>query len=161
VWLDRERRAGKRIPFEGAQGRCSTAPPSSLVNTVAAQAATRLRPRAGRDQLRARHHQATPRAWARGLSGWDETGRLLGSAARVRHGDRSPSPLRLVRRLPRAPDAESRRHQRHRPHQARRARPAAELKICVGYHSTAAIDYLPAAQAAQARVEPIYETMEG
>src|SRR5882724_4855335 len=38
----------------------------------------------------------------------------------------------------------------------------AELKICVGYRLDGReIDYLPAAQAAQARVEPIYETMEG
>src|SRR6478752_1259317 len=37
-----------------------------------------------------------------------------------------------------------------------------ELKICVGYRLDGReIDYLPAAQAAQARVEPIYETMEG
>ncbi len=37
-----------------------------------------------------------------------------------------------------------------------------ELKICVGYMLDGKrIDYLPAAQGAQARVEPIYETMEG
>jgi adenylosuccinate synthase len=37
-----------------------------------------------------------------------------------------------------------------------------ELKICVGYKLDGKrIDYLPAAQGAQARVEPIYETMEG
>jgi adenylosuccinate synthase len=37
-----------------------------------------------------------------------------------------------------------------------------ELKICVGYASTARrIDHLPASQGAQARVEPVYETIEG
>ncbi|MGH1398067.1 MAG: adenylosuccinate synthase [Alphaproteobacteria bacterium] len=37
-----------------------------------------------------------------------------------------------------------------------------ELKICVGYRLDGEeIDYLPAAQAAQAAVEPIYETMPG
>ena len=37
-----------------------------------------------------------------------------------------------------------------------------ELKICVGYRLDGKrIDHLPAAQGAQARVEPIYETLEG
>ncbi|SFO50935.1 Adenylosuccinate synthetase [Cohaesibacter marisflavi] len=37
-----------------------------------------------------------------------------------------------------------------------------EIKICVGYMLDGErIDYLPASQGAQARVEPIYETMEG
>ncbi|MGO8738170.1 adenylosuccinate synthase [Rhodoblastus sp.] len=36
------------------------------------------------------------------------------------------------------------------------------LKVCVGYRLDGeTIDYLPASQAAQARVEPIYETIEG
>ncbi len=37
-----------------------------------------------------------------------------------------------------------------------------EIKICVGYKLDGGeIDYLPASQGAQARVEPIYETLEG
>ncbi|MEL6920480.1 MAG: adenylosuccinate synthetase, partial [Pseudomonadota bacterium] len=37
-----------------------------------------------------------------------------------------------------------------------------EIKICVGYELDGErIDYLPASQGAQARVEPIYETVEG
>jgi adenylosuccinate synthase len=37
-----------------------------------------------------------------------------------------------------------------------------EIKICVGYRLDGReIDYLPAAQGAQARVEPIYEVLEG
>ncbi|HEY6632174.1 MAG TPA: adenylosuccinate synthase [Rhizobiaceae bacterium] len=37
-----------------------------------------------------------------------------------------------------------------------------EIKVCVGYLLDGeTIDYLPASQAAQARVEPIYETLEG
>jgi adenylosuccinate synthase len=38
----------------------------------------------------------------------------------------------------------------------------AEIKVCTGYRLDGQmIDYLPAAQGAQARVEPIYETLEG
>jgi adenylosuccinate synthase len=38
----------------------------------------------------------------------------------------------------------------------------AEIKICTGYRLDGeTIDYLPASQGAQARVEPIYETLEG
>ena len=37
-----------------------------------------------------------------------------------------------------------------------------ELKVCVGYRlDGGTIDYLPAATALQARVEPVYETLEG
>ena len=37
-----------------------------------------------------------------------------------------------------------------------------ELKVCVGYQLDGErVDHLPAAEAAQARVEPIYETLEG
>ena len=37
-----------------------------------------------------------------------------------------------------------------------------EIKVCVGYRLDGQeIDYLPAAQSAQARVEPIYKTLEG
>jgi adenylosuccinate synthase len=37
-----------------------------------------------------------------------------------------------------------------------------EIKVCTGYMLDGElIDYLPAAQAAQARVEPVYETLEG
>ena len=37
-----------------------------------------------------------------------------------------------------------------------------EIKVCTGYRlDDELIDYLPASQAAQARVEPVYETLEG
>jgi adenylosuccinate synthase len=37
-----------------------------------------------------------------------------------------------------------------------------EIKVCVGYHLDGnRIDYLPASEHAQARVEPIYETIAG
>jgi len=37
-----------------------------------------------------------------------------------------------------------------------------EIKVCTGYKLDGqVIDYLPASQGAQARVEPIYETLEG
>ena len=42
------------------------------------------------------------------------------------------------------------------------ALPGGKLKICVGYKLDGVeLDYLPAAQGAQARVEPIYEEMDG
>ena len=131
---------------------------------------------AGRDRLRRRaaarsttcsaSPRPTRRAWARGRFPTelkDETGRLLGERGQE-FGTVTGRPRRCgwFDAVPRAPDAESRRHRRHRPHQARRARPLPELKICIGYRLDGReIDYLPAAQAAQARVEPIYETMEG
>jgi adenylosuccinate synthase len=38
----------------------------------------------------------------------------------------------------------------------------AEIKVCSGYRLDGeVIDYLPASQGAQARVEPVYETLEG
>src|SRR5213076_2762903 len=37
-----------------------------------------------------------------------------------------------------------------------------EIKVCTGYRLDGEmIDYLPASQGAQARVEPVYETLEG
>ena len=37
-----------------------------------------------------------------------------------------------------------------------------ELEICIGYKLDGkTIDYLPASEGAQARIEPIYETLEG
>ena len=37
-----------------------------------------------------------------------------------------------------------------------------EIKVCTGYRLDGeVIDYLPASQGAQARVEPVYETLEG
>jgi adenylosuccinate synthase len=37
-----------------------------------------------------------------------------------------------------------------------------ELKVCTGYRLDGeTIDYMPASQAAQAQVEPVYESMEG
>ncbi|MFL9828886.1 adenylosuccinate synthetase, partial [Rhodoplanes sp. SY1] len=37
-----------------------------------------------------------------------------------------------------------------------------EIKVCTGYRLDGrTIDYLPASERAQARVEPIYETIEG
>jgi len=37
-----------------------------------------------------------------------------------------------------------------------------EIKVCIGYRLDGAeIDYLPAGERAQARLEPVYETIEG
>ncbi len=60
--LDRERRAGSRILFEGAQGALldidhGTYPFVTSSNTVAGQAATGVRHGTARGRLRARHRQ--------------------------------------------------------------------------------------------------------
>ena len=64
VWslLDRKRREGKRILFEGAQGALldvdhGTYPYVTSSNTVAVPGGDRFGPRAGRDRLCARHLQ--------------------------------------------------------------------------------------------------------
>ena len=166
----RQRRTESASCSRARKASCSTsttAPiPSSPPRT---RWRRRLRPSrawARRAQLRARHHQGLYHARGRGAVP-DRTERRDGrdprrARGRVRHGDGAAAPLRLVRRLPGAPDAEGRRHQWYRVHQARRARWAAELKVCVGYRLDGLpLDHLPAAQDAQVRVVPIYETMEG
>ena len=161
VWalLDRERRAGKRILFEGAQGALldidhGTYPFVTSSNTVAAQAATGsgLGPGAINYVLgitKAYTTRVGEGPFPTELK--DETGRLIGERGdRVRHGDRAASPLRLVRCLPRAPDAEGRRHQRHRAHQARRARPAARAQDLRRLPARRPRDRLPAGGASGA-----------
>ena len=173
VWslLDRERRKGKRILFEGAQGALldidhGTYPFVTSSNTVAAQAATG----SGLGLGAVNYVLGITKAYTTRVGEGpfptelkDDTGRLIGERG-VEFGTVTGRPRRcgwfdacLVRQtcivggingialtkldvLDQLP----------------------ELKICVGYRLDGReLDHLPAAQGQQARVEPIYETMEG
>jgi adenylosuccinate synthase len=173
VWqlLDRERRAGRRILFEGAQGALldvdhGTYPYVTSSNIVAAQAAT-----------------------GSGL-GPSAVGYVLGIAkaytTRVGEG---PFPTELFDAIGERIGERGRefgtvtgRKRRCGWFDAVLVRQTIltsgidgiaftkldvldgfeELRICTGYHLDGArIDHLPASAAEQARVQPIYETMEG
>ena len=173
VWalLDRERRMGKRILFEGAQGALldidhGTYPFVTSSNTVAAQAATGsgLGPGAINYVLgitKAYTTRVGEGPFPTELK--DETGRLIGERG-VEFGTVTGRPRRcgwfdacLVRQTRKVGGINGIALTKldvldQLP----------ELKICVGYRLDGReIDYLPAAQGAQARVEPIYETLEG
>ncbi len=173
VWalLDEKRRAGKRILFEGAQGTLldidhGTYPFVTSSNTIAAQAATGSGVGPGSIQ----YVLGIAKAYTTRVGGGpfptellDATGQRLGErghefgtvtgrarrcgwfdACLVRQAAKvggingiALTKLDVLDGLP-------------------------ELKVCVGYHLDGnRIDHLPAAQGAQSRVEPIYETMEG
>ena len=172
VWalLDRKRRMGKRILFEGAQGALldidhGTYPFVTSSNTVAAQAATGRASGLGH-QLCARHHQGLHHARGRGAVPHRAQGRdraLIGERG-AEFGTVTGRPRRcgwfdacLVRQTRKVGGINGIALTKldvldQLP----------ELKICVGYRLDGReIDYLPAAQGAQARVEPIYETLEG
>jgi adenylosuccinate synthase len=173
VWslLERERRTGRRILFEGAQGALldidhGTYPFVTSSNTVAAQAATG----SGVGLGAVNYVLGITKAYTTRVGEGpfptelkDETGRLIGERG-VEFGTVTGRPRRcgwfdacLVRQtctvggingialtkldvLDQLP----------------------ELKICIGYRLDGReLDHLPAAQGLQARVEPIYETMEG
>jgi adenylosuccinate synthase len=173
VWalLDAERRAGRRILFEGAQGALldidhGTYPFVTSSNTVAAQAATGSGVGPGAiDYVLGITKAYTTRVgegpFPTELK--DDTGRLLGErgqefgtvtgrarrcgwfdACLVRQTRKvggingiALTKLDVLDGLP-------------------------ELKICVSYRLDGKpVSYLPASQAAQERVEPVYETMEG
>lgn len=169
--LDRERRAGKRILFEGAQGALldvdhGTYPFVTSSNTVAANAAT-----------------------GSGM-GPGAIGYVLGIAkAYVTRVGAGPFPTeqdndvgRLIGRRGNEFGTNTGRPRRCGWFDAVLARQAAricgingialtkldildgfeEIKVAVGYRLDGReIDYLPASQSAQARIEPIYETIEG
>ncbi|XSG83452.1 MAG: adenylosuccinate synthase [Methyloligella sp. ZOD6] len=173
VWalLDEKRRAGKRILFEGAQGTLldidhGTYPFVTSSNTIAAQAATgsgvgpgsiqyvlgiakAYTTRVGEgpfptelfdgigQRLGERGHEFGTVTGRARRCGWFDAC-LVRQAAKVGGIDGiALTKLDVLDGLP-------------------------ELKVCVGYHLDGErIDHLPAAHGAQARVEPIYETMEG
>ena len=93
----------------------------------------------------------------------NDIGALIGERGREFGTVTGPqAAVRLVRRRAGAPDGAHLRDRRHRADQARHARRLREIKVCVGYRLDGeTIDHLPASQAAQARVEPVYETIEG
>ncbi|MFI5412082.1 adenylosuccinate synthase [Kaistia sp. UC242_56] len=173
VWqlLDRERRAGKRILFEGAQGALldidhGTYPFVTSSNTVAGQASTgsgvgpgavgyvlgitkAYTTRVGEgpfpteqtgeigDFLGTRGHEFGTVTGRKRRCGWFD-------AVLVRQTIRTSGITGIALTKLDVLDG------------------LEEIKICVGYRLDGReIDYLPASQAAQARVEPIYETLEG
>jgi len=173
VWalLDRERRAGKRILFEGAQGALldidhGTYPFVTSSNTVAAQAATG----AGVGPGAINYVLGITKAYTTRVGEGpfptelkDATGKLIGERG-VEFGTVTGRPRRcgwfdacLVRQTRKVGGINGIALTKldvldELP----------ELKICVGYKLDGReIDYLPAAQGQQARVEPIYETLEG
>ena len=169
--LDAQRRAGKRILFEGAQGALldvdhGTYPFVTSSNTVAANAATGsgLGPRAIGYVL------GIVKAYTTRVGGGpfpteleDETGRRLGQRGNE-FGTNTGRPRRcgwfdavLVRQTVKISGIDGIALTKLDILDG-----FAEIKICTHYMLDGArIDRLPAGQAAQARVTPVYETMEG
>jgi len=173
VWqlLDRERRAGQRILFEGAQGALldidhGTYPFVTSSNTVAAQAATGsgMGPRAIGYVLGITKAYTTRVGQGPFPSEQEnETGQLLGERGRE-FGTVTGRPRRcgwfdaaLVRQTIKVGGIDGIALTKLDVLDG-----FEELKICVGYRLDGKeIDHLPAAQGAQARVEPIYEVLPG
>jgi len=175
VWslLDAERRAGKRILFEGAQGALldidhGTYPFVTSSNTVAAQAATGsgVGPGALNYVLGITKAYTTrvgegpfPTELTDGVGKLigergAEFGTVTGRARRCGWFDAC-----LVRQTCKVGGINGIALTKL---DVLDDLPKGELKICVGYKLDGVeLDYLPAAQGAQARVEPIYETVEG
>ena len=169
--LDRERRAGKRILFEGAQGALldvdhGTYPYVTSSNTVAAQAATGsgLGPRAIGYVL------GIVKAYMTRVGGGpfptelaDETGRLIGRRG-AEFGTNTGRPRRcgwfdavLTRQSVKTCGVDGVALTKLDILDGFK-----EIKVATHYRLDGeAIDYLPASQAAQARIEPIYETIAG
>jgi adenylosuccinate synthase len=173
VWqiLDAERRAGKRILFEGAQGALldidhGTYPYVTSSNTVAGQAATGsgLGPGAIDYVLGITKAYTTrvgegpfPTEQVNGIGDWlgtrgREFGTVTGRKRRCGWFDAV-----LVRQTVRLSGINGIAFTKLDVLDG-----LEEIKICVGYKLGAeTLDHLPAAESAQAKVEPIYETMEG
>jgi adenylosuccinate synthase len=179
VWalLDHERRAGKRILFEGAQGALldidhGTYPYVTSSNTVAAQAATGSGVGPGSISYILGLAKAYTTRVGSGpfptelidASGAPDTiGRLLGERGRE-FGTNTARPRRcgwfdacLVRQVVRVSGINGVALTK-----LDILDPLPEIKVCVGYElDGVTIDRLPAGQNEQARVTPIYETLEG
>ena len=173
VWslLDRKRREGKRILFEGAQGALldidhGTYPFVTSSNTVAAQAATGsgLGPNAI-DYVLGICKAYTTRVGDGPFptEQRNEIGRLIGERGRE-FGTVTGRPRRcgwfdavLVRQTVRSSGINGLAQTKLDILDG-----LPELKVCVAYRLDGReIDYLPASERAQAAVEPIYETFEG
>ncbi|HEY2136437.1 MAG TPA: adenylosuccinate synthase [Xanthobacteraceae bacterium] len=173
VWslLDAERRKGKRILFEGAQGALldvdhGTYPYVTSSNTVAAQAATGsgLGPGA-LDYVLGICKAYTTRVGEGPFptEQINEVGRMLGERGRE-FGVVTGRPRRcgwfdavLVRQTVRTSGIDGLALTKLDILDG-----FDEIKVCVGYRLDGReIDYLPAGEHAQARVEPVYETIAG
>jgi adenylosuccinate synthase len=173
VWslLDRKRREGKRILFEGAQGALldidhGTYPFVTSSNTVAAQAATGsgLGP-AAIDYVLGICKAYTTRVGEGPFptEQRNEIGRLMGERGRE-FGTVTGRPRRcgwfdavLVRQTVRSGGINGLALTKLDILDG-----LPELKVCVAYRLDGReIDYLPASERAQAEVEPVYETFEG
>jgi adenylosuccinate synthase len=173
VWqlLDQHRREGKRILFEGAQGTMldidhGTYPFVTSSNTVAAQAATG----SGMGPRSVTHVLGITKAYTTRVGQGpfpteqlNEVGALLGERGHE-FGVVTGRPRRcgwfdgvMVRQAIKVSGIDGIALTKLDVLDG-----LDELKICVGYRLDGReIDYLPAAQGAQARVEPIYEVLEG
>ena len=173
VWslLDNKRREGRRILFEGAQGALldidhGTYPFVTSSNTVAAQAATG----AGVGPSAIGYVLGICKAYTTRVGGGpfpteqaNDIGRLLGERGRE-FGTVTGRPRRcgwfdavLVRQTVRTGGIDGLALTKLDILDG-----LTEIKVCVGYRLDGReIDYLPAGEHAQARVEPIYETVEG
>lgn len=173
VWdlLSHERRAGKRILFEGAQGALldvdhGTYPYVTSSNTVAASAASGsgIGPRAIGYVL------GIAKAYTTRVGGGpfptelhDETGRLIGERGRE-FGTNTGRPRRcgwfdavLTRQVVKTCGIDGVALTKLDILDGFK-----EIKVCAHYRLDGKIiDRLPASQAAQARVEPVYETIPG
>ena len=169
--LDRERRAGKRILFEGAQGALldvdhGTYPYVTSSNTVASAAATGsgLGPRSIGYVL------GIAKAYTTRVGGGpfptelhDDIGRLIGERGRE-FGTNTGRPRRcgwfdavLTRQCVKTSGIDGIALTKLDILDG-----FDEIKIATHYRLDGRdIDYLPASQAAQARIEPVYETIEG
>jgi adenylosuccinate synthase len=173
VWslLDRKRREGKRILFEGAQGALldidhGTYPFVTSSNTVAAQAATGsgLGP-AAIDYVLGICKAYTTRVGEGPFptEQRNELGRLIGERGRE-FGTVTGRPRRcgwfdavLVRQTVRTSGINGLALTKLDILDG-----LPELKVCVAYRLDGReVDYLPASERAQAEVEPVYETLEG
>ncbi len=173
VWalLDYHRRQGSRILFEGAQGALldidhGTYPFVTSSNTVAAQAATGC----GMGPGAIGYVLGITKAYTTRVGGGpfpseleDETGRLLGERGRE-FGTVTGRARRcgwfdacLVRQTIKVSGIDGIALTKLDVLDG-----IEELQVCTGYRlDDQAFDHLPAAQGAQARVEPVYETLEG
>src|SRR5436309_2150623 len=173
VWslLDQKRREGKRILFEGAQGALldidhGTYPYVTSSNTVAAQAATG----SGLGPAAIGYVLGICKAYTTRVGEGpfpteqkNEIGRLIGERGRE-FGTVTGRPRRcgwfdavLVRQTVRTGGINGLALTKLDILDGLR-----DLKVCVAYRLDGReIDYLPASEHAQARVEPVYETMEG
>jgi adenylosuccinate synthase len=173
VWqlLDQYRREGKRILFEGAQGALldidhGTYPFVTSSNTVAGQAATG----SGMGPRAISHVLGITKAYTTRVGQGpfptelkDEIGQALGERGHE-FGTVTGRPRRcgwfdacLVRQTIKVAGIDGVALTKLDVLDG-----FDELKICVGYRLDGReIDYLPAGQGAQARVEPIYEVLQG